>query len=115
MHVPAGADHQQGWTVGQAAVAGVTGQKVAWVPSPAPSGLAYYTGQHFPHWQGSLFSGALSGTTLWRLTLSGDDVTAREEIAAVKTLGKRIRDVRQGPDGWLYLLTDDGKIVKVDR
>jgi aldose sugar dehydrogenase len=95
---------------------GYSEPKTFWVPtSTAPAGLAYYTGAGFPEWQGSLFSGALSGTTLWRLTLSGDDVTAREEIAAVKTLGKRIRDVRQGPDGWLYLLTDDGKIVRVDR
>ena len=51
----------------------------------------------------------------WRIVISGDNVSTREEIAAVKSLGKRIRDVRQGPDGWLYLLTDDGKIVRVDR
>jgi aldose sugar dehydrogenase len=93
-----------------------TEPKTFWAPtSTAPAGLTYYTGSGFAEWQGSLFSGALSGATLWRIALSGDNVTSREEIAAVKSLGKRIRDVRQGPDGWLYLLTDDGKIVKVDR
>ena len=95
---------------------GYTEPKTFWAPtSTAPAGLAYYNGGGFPEWQGNLFSGALSGATLWRIALSGDNVTSREEIAAVKSLGKRIRDVRQGPDGWLYLLSDDGKIVKVDR
>ena len=95
---------------------GYTEPKTFWAPtSTAPAGLAYYTGGGFAEWQGSLFSGALAGATLWRIVLSGDNVSAREEIAAVKGLGKRIRDVRQGPDGWLYLLTDDGKIVRVDR
>jgi aldose sugar dehydrogenase len=95
---------------------GYTEPKTYWAPlSTAPAGLAYYTGGGFPEWQGSLFSGALAGTTLWRIVLAGDNVSSREEIAAVKSLGKRIRDVRQGPDGWLYLLTDDGKIVRVDR
>jgi aldose sugar dehydrogenase len=95
---------------------GYTEPKAYWVPtSTAPSGLAYYTGGGFPDWQGSLFSGALTGATLWRIVLSGNDVSSREEIAAVKSLGKRVRDVRQGPDGWLYLLTDDGKIVRVER
>jgi aldose sugar dehydrogenase len=95
---------------------GYTEPKTYWAPiSTAPAGLAYYTGSGFPEWQGNLFSGALAGTTLWRIVLSGNNVSSREEIAAVKSLGKRIRDVRQGPDGWLYLLTDDGKIVKVDR
>jgi aldose sugar dehydrogenase len=90
--------------------------KTYWAPtSTAPSGLAYYTGGGFPDWQGSLFSGALTGASLWRIVLSGNDVSSREEIAAVKSLGKRVRDVRQGPDGWLYLLTDDGKIVRVER
>ncbi len=95
---------------------GYTEPKTYWVPtSTAPAGLAYYSGDGFSEWRGNLFSGALSGATLWRIVLSGDNVSSREEIAAVKSLRKRIRDVRQGPDGWLYLLTDDGKIVKVDR
>ena len=87
-----------------------------WTPtSIAPSGLAFYTGSMFPEWQGNLFMGALAGTALWRLTLSGNTITAREEL--FKSLGERIRDVRQGPDGALYLLTDGsgGRILRVAR
>jgi aldose sugar dehydrogenase len=77
-----------------------------WVPtSTAPSGLMFYTGNQFPQWKDSLFSGALAGSTLWRIAVNGSNVT-REEIAAVKALGVRIRDVRQGPDGNIYLLTN---------
>ncbi len=88
-----------------------------WQPtSTAPSGLAFYTGSGFPEWNGNLFAGALTGATLWRIVLDANrNVSAREEVAAVKALGQRIRDVRQGPDGWLYLLTDDGRIVRVER
>jgi aldose sugar dehydrogenase len=61
-------------------------------------------------------SGALAGTTLWRIVLDGNsNVASREEVSVVEALGKRIRNVRQGPDGWIYLLTDDGRIVRVDR
>jgi len=91
--------------------------KTYWVPtSTAPAGLAFYTGDKFPEWQGNVFAGALAGQTLWRIALDANrNVTSREEVAVVKALGKRIRDVRQGPDGWLYLLTDDGSIVRIDR
>ncbi|MEO6033460.1 MAG: PQQ-dependent sugar dehydrogenase [Burkholderiaceae bacterium] len=87
-----------------------------WVPtSIAPSGLAFYTGAMFPEWRGNLFTGSLSGRALWRLTLNGNSVVAREPLFA--SLGERIRDVRQGPDGALYLLTDSasGRIVRVAR
>jgi aldose sugar dehydrogenase len=78
-----------------------------WVPiSTAPSGLMFYNGDQFPDWKGSLFSGALAGTTLWRLAVDGNNNVTREEVAAVKALGVRIRDVRQGPDGNIYLLTN---------
>ena len=88
-----------------------------WVPtSQAPAGLAFYTGSMFPEWQGSLFSGALAGAGVWRLTLSGNTVASRERLdfAAINT---RIRDVRQGPDGALYVLTDGsgGRIVRIAR
>jgi glucose/arabinose dehydrogenase len=91
--------------------------KSFWVPtSIAPAGLAFYTADKFPEWRGNVFAGALAGQSLWRLVLDANDqVTLREEIAVVKALGKRIRDVRQGPDGWLYLLTDDGRIVRLER
>lgn len=55
--------------------------------------------------------GALVGTALWRIELDGDRVVARERLFA--DLGERIRDVEQGPDGWLYLLTDSGKLIQV--
>lgn len=87
-----------------------------WTPiSIAPSGLAFYTGTMFPEWQGSLFAGALAGSALWRLTLDGDRVVGREEL--YRSLRERVRDVRQGPDGALYLLTDgrDGRILRIAR
>jgi glucose/arabinose dehydrogenase len=81
-----------------------------WVPtSTAPSGLMFYSGTAFPEWQGSIFAGALSGSTLWRVAVDGNgNAVSRQEIAAVKALGARIRDVRQGPDGNIYLLTNGG-------
>jgi glucose/arabinose dehydrogenase len=87
-----------------------------WVPtSIAPSGLAFYTGDRFPEWRGHLFLGALAGRALWRVELNGSVVVAREEL--FRSLDERIRDVRQGPDGWLYLLTDNGsgRILRVER
>ncbi|MEQ1684004.1 MAG: PQQ-dependent sugar dehydrogenase [Burkholderiaceae bacterium] len=87
-----------------------------WVPtSIAPSGLAFYTGSMFPEWQGNLFLGSLAGQALWRVVLSGNTVVAREPLFA--SLGERIRNVTQGPDGALYLLTDSGsgRIVRVAR
>ena len=83
--------------------------------SIAPSGLAFYTADAIPQWKGSLFTGALAGAALWRLTLSGNAVTGRERLLAER--GERIRDVRQGPDGWLYLLTDaspNGKLLRYE-
>lgn len=87
-----------------------------WVPtSIAPSGLAFLTSERYPGWQGSLFLGALRGQALLRLTLDGTRVTGEERL--LESLGERIRDVRQGPDGWLYVLTDnaDGRILRLER
>ena len=83
--------------------------------STAPSGMAFYTGTRLGGWQGSLFVGALAGQCLWRFTLSGTTVTGRERLLADR--GQRIRDVRQGPDGWLYLLVDGdgGKLLRLER
>ena len=91
--------------------------KATWQPvSTAPSGLAFYSGDKFPEWRGNAFAGALAGQSLWRIVLDASgNVSEREEVAAVKALGKRIRDVRQGPDGWLYLLSDDGKLIRIER
>jgi glucose/arabinose dehydrogenase len=84
-----------------------------WVPSIAPSGMTFYTGALFPKWRGSLFTGALAGQMLVRLSLDGNKVTGEERMLA--NLNERIRDVRQGPDGALYLLTDSsaGRILRV--
>ena len=76
-----------------------------WVPSIAPSGMAFYTGDAFPEWQGDLFVGALAGALLARLELDDGEVIAEERLLETR-LG-RIRDVRTGPDGFLYLLTDE--------
>jgi len=84
-----------------------------WVPSIAPSGMAFYTGKLFPKWNGSLFTGALAGKMLVRLSLNGNAVTGEERL--LQNLYERIRDVRQGPDGALWLLTDNpaGRILRV--
>lgn len=85
-----------------------------WDPSIAPSGMAFYTGSVFPAWRGDLFVGALAGQILVRLELDGNKVTHEERL--LEDLGERIRDVRQGPDGKLWLLTDntDGRVLRLD-
>jgi glucose/arabinose dehydrogenase len=85
-----------------------------WVPSIAPSGLAFYQGDRFPGWRGDLFVGALRGQMLVRLRFDGEK-RVREERLLEGELG-RIRDVRAGPDGYLYLLTDadDGVIARLE-
>ena len=92
--------------------------KTTWLPvSTAPSGLLLYTGARFDDlgWRGNAFAGALTGTTLWRIVLSGTSVVSKEEVSAVKALGQRIRVVKQGPDGWMYLLTDSGQLLRLER
>lgn len=78
-----------------------------WDPVIAPSGAQFYTGDAFPAWRGSLFIGALKEKRLVRLTLENDRVTGEEHLLADR--GQRVRDVRQGPDGALYVVTDDMK------
>jgi len=84
-----------------------------WVPSIAPSGMAFYTAKLFPKWSGSLFTGALAGRMLVRLSLDGNSVTGEERL--LQNFNERIRDVRQGPDGALWLLTDSstGRLLRV--
>jgi glucose/arabinose dehydrogenase len=84
-----------------------------WDPSIAPSGMTFYTGDKFPGWRGSILVGALAGKLVSRLETSGDKVTGEERM--FQGLGERIRDVRQGPDGFIYLLTDSpqGRILRV--
>ncbi|MES2491144.1 MAG: PQQ-dependent sugar dehydrogenase [Pseudomonadota bacterium] len=82
-----------------------------WVPSIAPSGMAFYNAQRFPQWQGNLFVGSLKFGQLVRLQLKDEKVLSEQRW----DIGSRVRDVRQGPDGYLYLLTDesDGQILRV--
>jgi aldose sugar dehydrogenase len=84
-----------------------------WVPSIAPSGMAFYAGELFPSWRGSLFVGALAGQILVRLDVRGDTVGSEERL--LRELNERIRDVRAGPDGALWLATDNsaGRILRV--
>jgi len=84
-----------------------------WVPSIGPSGLAWYGGQAFPQWHGDLFVGALVNKEVRRLDMEDGKVVAEESLFA--EMEERIRDVRSGPDGYLYLLTDsnEGKLIRV--
>jgi glucose/arabinose dehydrogenase len=84
-----------------------------WDPVIAPSGMAFYDANLFPAWKGSLFVGGLASTHLARLTLKGDRVVGEEWL--LQDLGERIRDVVVGPDGAVYVLTDNspGRILKL--
>jgi glucose/arabinose dehydrogenase len=84
-----------------------------WVPtSIAPSNVIVYRGSGFPEWNGHLLMGALADSALWRITMNGTTFVSRERV--LTTLG-RIRDVSQGPDGWVYVATDSGRIVRISR
>ena len=85
-----------------------------WTPSIAPSGMAFYTGSEFPRWRGNLFVGALAGQHLRRIVVR-DGVVVEQEVLLERSLG-RIRDVRQGPDGRLWLLTDErrGALYRIE-
>jgi glucose/arabinose dehydrogenase len=98
---------------GKQQMAGVDDALWHWTPSIAPSGLTFYTGDLFKGWKGSLFNGALKFQLLSRLEISGSKVVREERL--LQGLHERIRDVRQGPDGALYLLTDSsgGRILRV--
>jgi glucose/arabinose dehydrogenase len=92
---------------GPTAKAGTEQPVYYWDPVIAPSGAQFYSGDAFPAWKGSLFIGALKEKRLVRLTIANGRVTGEEHLLADR--GHRIRDVRQGPDGALYLVTDDQK------
>jgi glucose/arabinose dehydrogenase len=78
-----------------------------WDPSIAPSGMAFYTGDRYPGWKGSLFVGSLKFGMIARLELDGARVKREERI--IEGFDKRVRDIRQGPDGLLYFVTDEGR------
>jgi len=85
-----------------------------WTPSIAPSGMAFYSGDKFPQWKGDVFVGALKDRHLRRIDLDGDKVVGQEIL--LEELKQRIRDVRSGPDGFLYVLTDapDGELIRIE-
>ena len=106
--------HYSGFSIGEGThKEGMEQPVYYWDPSIAPSGLAFYTGDKFPAWKGNLFVGALKYRLVARLTLDGEKVVNEERIFT--ELGERIRDVRQGPDGLLYILTDadDGRLIRL--
>lgn len=96
---------------GETSQPGMEDPKVVWTPAQAPSGLEFYSGDVFPDWQGDLFSGGLVGEQVRRIILDKEEVVGEESI----TIGKRVRHVAQGPDGYLYILTDDenGELIRI--
>lgn len=85
-----------------------------WTPSIAPSGMAFYRGEAFPGWRGNLLVGSLKFMHLRRLVLDGDRVVEQEEL--LRANRERIRDVRVGPDGLIYVLTDEreGRVIRLE-
>ncbi len=110
-----GKEYGTGWDIGEGThKEGMVQPIHYWVPSIAPSGMAFYTGDRFPAWRGNLFVGALKFQLLVRLELRGDRVVMEQRYLRGR-IG-RIRDVRNGPDGYLYLLTDDpaGRLMRLE-
>ena len=110
-----GREYGTGFKIGEGtARADIVAPLTYWVPSIAPGGMAFLTSDRYPGWKGSLFIGALRGQMLVRLELDGRRVVREHRL--LQQLGERIRDVRQGPDGWLYVLTDsrDGRLIRLE-
>ncbi len=102
-----------GTTIGEGVTekAGTEQPLYYWDPVIAPSGLAFYTGDLFPEWKNSIFVGALRGQMLDRVTLAGKRVISEEPLLV--DLHERIRDVRMGPEGAVYVLTDNSKLLRL--
>jgi aldose sugar dehydrogenase len=110
-----GVNYGIGTKIGEGnAKAGMEQPLKVWVPSIAPSGMAFYTGDKFPNWKNNLLVGALKDEILVRLELDGEKVVREERL--IKDVIGRIRDVRVGPDGMIYLLTDerDGVVARLE-
>jgi glucose/arabinose dehydrogenase len=110
-----GTEYGTGAPIGEATTrADITAPRHVWQPlSIAPAGMSFYSGDRIPQWRGDLLVGALAGRTLIRLELSDGRVVGEQRL--LTTLGERIRDVKVGPDGWPYLITDgaEGRLMRV--
>jgi glucose/arabinose dehydrogenase len=87
--------------------AGMEMPVVFWMPAISPSGLMFYTGDRFPLWKGHLFVGGMSGQQLQRIAFDQPPPQAERRESMLTQLGVRIRDVRQGPDGYIYIATEE--------
>jgi len=92
---------------------GVVDPKLVWTPSIAPSGLTIYNGERFPQWQGNLFLGGLVSQDVRRVVVDKSGKIKSQELIRI---GQRVRDVRQGADGFLYVLTDrqNGELIRLE-
>jgi glucose/arabinose dehydrogenase len=95
---------------GVTALTGIEQPVYFWVPSIAPSGMMFYTGDLFPQWKGNLFVGAMAGQHLVRLVVEGERIVAEEKL--LTDLKQRIREVRQAPDGSIYAIAG-GSIIRL--
>jgi aldose sugar dehydrogenase len=111
--VTLGRDYKTKEEIGKNTWNGMPEPHVVWIPAHAPSGLAFYTGDRFPDWRGSLFSGGLRSLDVRRIALDGQGKVTGQESLMIKS---RVRDVRQGPDGFLYVLTDEenGRLLRIE-
>jgi glucose/arabinose dehydrogenase len=110
-----GVEYGIGTKIGEGArKAGMAQPVHYWVPSIAPSGMAFYAGDRFPRWRGDLFVGALRDEMLVRLKVDGEKVVKEERL--LRGAVGRVRDVRSGPDGLIYLLTDSasGALLRLE-
>jgi glucose/arabinose dehydrogenase len=95
---------------GKTSMPGVEEPAYFWFPDIAPSGMLFYTGDRFPEWKGNVFVGGLDAKALVRLVLNGDKIVGEERLLTERH--ERVRDIRQGPDGAIYLLTGS-ELVRV--
>ncbi|MDX2265333.1 MAG: PQQ-dependent sugar dehydrogenase [Hyphomicrobiales bacterium] len=108
-----GVDYGGGVISNKKSAPGMEQPVVYWDPSISPSGMTFYDGDKFPKWRGNLFMATLTGAHIRRLTLEGDKVIGQEQLLSGE--GDRYRHVAQGPDGFLYALTDDrnGRVLRL--
>jgi aldose sugar dehydrogenase len=109
-----GRDYRTREPIGETSVEGMVDPRVVWTPAHAPSGLAFYTGDRYPDWRGSLFSGGLASEDIRRIALDDSGRAIGQERIPV---GSRVRGVSQGPDGYLYAITDEenGRLLRIEQ